>query len=83
MKGALAVALSAITIMNACVLQTADCADFVACQRAVDDSVDTSPWDEGGSCWTLPDTARSCDAQCKAALDALRALSDAPAECAP
>lgn len=69
---------------TACTLPaSAVCLDYVACQAAVDDSVDTSPWDEGGSCWSLPDTARRCDSQCRVALDALRATPDPPAACSP
>jgi len=79
----LACAVGCVCVCGCGVGQTPDCARYVECQAAVDPAVDTAPWDEGGSCWTLPDTARHCDAQCRAALDALRDLPDPPAACAP
>jgi len=83
--GALVLGLTLATaVMTACTLPaSAVCLDYVACQAAVDDSVDTSPWDEGGSCWNLPDTARRCESQCRVALDALRETPDPPAACEP
>lgn len=65
----------------ACPSQTPTCAAFVACQNAVDPTVDTGPWEVDGECWSLPSTSRTCDAQCAVALDALRALPDVPAVC--
>jgi hypothetical protein len=74
----------ALPTLAACALPPAqDCLAYVACQAAVDDDVDTSVWDEGGSCWDLPDTARHCEAQCQVGLDALRSLPDPPAACLP
>jgi len=68
--------------LSGCALPPAEaCRAYVACQAAVDDSVDTGPWDEGGSCWTLPDTARRCEAQCRAALEALLDTPDPPQAC--
>jgi hypothetical protein len=61
--------------------QSEVCRAYVACQDAVDDSVDTGPWEEGGVCWDLPDTARRCDAQCRAALEALLDTPDPPSAC--
>lgn len=57
------------------------CRAYVACQNAVDASVDTSPWDEGGDCWALPDTARRCEAQCRVALEALLDTPAPPQAC--
>lgn len=80
--GALIVALLGGAGPMACTLpQSEACRAYVACQAAVDDAVDTSPWDEGGDCWTLPDTARRCDAQCRAALEALLDTPDPPSVC--
>ena len=59
------------------------CRDYVACQVAVDDSVDVSAYDDGGSCWDLPSVARTCTAQCEEALRALQALAGAPDACFP
>ena len=77
-----ALVVTLVGAASACTLpQSEICADYVRCQQAVDDDVDTSPWEEGGSCWNLPSVARECDAQCSAALDALRTLPDAPDTC--
>jgi hypothetical protein len=57
------------------------CRAYVTCQNAVDASVDTAAWDEGGDCWTLPDTARRCEAQCRAALEALLDTPAPPQAC--
>ena len=78
-----ALALAAVTATaTACPLpQPEVCARYVACQEAVDASVDTSPWQDDGSCWALPDSARRCEAQCQAALEALLALPNPPAAC--
>lgn len=67
----------------ACVPQSQTCADYVACQQAYDASVDTSPWEPGGSCWTSPQQAAACDDQCEEALAALQELPELPEECAP
>ncbi len=77
-------ALTLLALTSACPLpQPEVCAQYVRCQEAVDDSVDTSPWQEDGSCWALPDSARRCEGQCRAALEALQALPDPPEVCAP
>lgn len=55
-----------------------ECIDYVACQTVVDETVDTSDYDDDGSCWSLPSTARQCTAQCIEALAALQQVSDAP-----
>jgi hypothetical protein len=61
---------------------SAECRAYVECQRAVDDDVDVAAWDEGGTCWQQsPRVAAECTAQCRVALDALRALPDAPPVC--
>jgi hypothetical protein len=60
---------------------TETCRAWVACQRAVDASVDVAAWEDGGSCWVAPRAAAACDAQCDAALAGLRALPDPPAVC--
>ncbi len=74
-------ALFGVVLTTACPSQTPTCALFVACQNAVDLTVDTGPWEADGTCWSLPSTSRTCDAQCGVALDALRALPDVPAAC--
>ena len=66
---------------TACPTQTPTCEVFVACQRAVDPSVDTEAYEDTGACWSLPDGARDCDAQCRVALDALRQTPSPPAAC--
>ncbi len=58
------------------------CKRYVACQKAVDPSVDTAPWEDGSACWTTLQNANACSEQCRVALDALAALDDAPAACA-
>ena len=63
-----------------------ECRSYVQCQQAVDDGVggvdvDVSAYDEGGSCWALPQAARECTAICVQALAALRELPDPPAAC--
>lgn len=68
--------------VGGCALPPAEaCRAYVACQTAVDRGVDTSDYDEGGRCWALPDTARTCEATCLASLDALRATPSPPAAC--
>jgi len=74
--------LTMVLTSTACPAQTADCATFVACQRAIDPNVDTEAWSESGVCWSSPDAARDCDAQCRVALDALRETPSPPAACA-
>lgn len=62
--------------------QTSECRAYVECQRAVDGDVDVAAWDDGGSCWQQSArVAAQCSAQCRAALDALRALPDPPPVC--
>lgn len=58
-----------------------ECRDYVRCQKVVDVNVDVVAYDEGGSCWDLPATARDCSAVCREALLALRELPDVPAAC--
>jgi hypothetical protein len=60
---------------------TPTCRAWVACQQAVDPSVDVTAWDEGGRCWSTPQTAAACDAQCEVALSALQALPALPPAC--
>ncbi len=63
-----------------------ECRSYVQCQQAVDENaagidVDVSAFDDGGSCWALPESARACTAICVQALAALRELPDPPAAC--
>ncbi len=59
-----------------------ECRAFVACQRAVDDDLDVTAWDEGGVCWQASaGVAATCTAQCREALAALQEIPDAPAAC--
>jgi hypothetical protein len=61
---------------------TTECRGYVACQKAVDDGVDVAAWDEGGVCWqSSPRVAARCTAQCRVALEALRALPEVPPAC--
>jgi hypothetical protein len=73
--------LGVVVTTTACPSQTPSCAVFVACQNAIDPTIDTGPWEPDGECWALPSTSRTCDAQCGVALDALRALPDPPTAC--
>jgi hypothetical protein len=74
-------ALSALSVIG-CPLPPAQvCQAYVACQAAIDSRVDTTAYADEGSCWTLPDTARRCEAHCEAALDALLQTPDPPAVC--
>lgn len=78
----LLVVLAWVTQALGCALpQSEACVQYVACQEAVDDSVDTSDWDEGGRCWRNPRTAALCDGQCTEALAALAETPDAPEPC--
>lgn len=63
-----------------------ECRSYVQCQRAVDATVegvdvDVVPYDDGGSCWVLPQTAAECTAICVQALAALRERPEPPAAC--
>ena len=63
-----------------------ECRDYVACQQAVDatvdgEDVDVGAYDDNGSCWALPQSARECTAICVQALAALRELPAPPAAC--
>ncbi|MCC7107748.1 MAG: hypothetical protein IT382_00535, partial [Deltaproteobacteria bacterium] len=78
-----ALLVSVAATVAACVPQSQTCADYVACQVAYDASVDTSPWEPAGSCWTSPQQAAACDDQCEEALAALQELPELPEECAP
>lgn len=60
-----------------------ECRDYVACQEAVDDSVDVSAYEDGGTCWALPSSSRDCTANCVQALLSLQQVPDAPAVCFP
>jgi hypothetical protein len=76
------VGLGLAAVLSGCPLPPAEaCRAFVACQAAVDDSVETDEYDDGGSCWSLPDTARRCEARCRAALEALLDTPDPPEVC--
>lgn len=69
-------------VSGSCALPPAEsCRSYIACQAAVDARVDTATYDEGGECWVLPDTARRCEAQCRAALEALVQTPDPPQAC--
>ena len=70
------------TVGLSCVPQSQECADFVTCQQAYDSTVDTAPFEPGGSCWASPQQAAACDDQCEEALASLRQLPDPPPECA-
>ncbi|MBM4280992.1 MAG: hypothetical protein FJ137_09595 [Deltaproteobacteria bacterium] len=73
--------LVTVTLTGACG-PTPECRAFVACQRAVDDDVDLTTWDEGGACWrSSAGVAATCTAQCQEALAALQEIPDAPAAC--
>ena len=67
--------------LTGCPGQTPVCARYVECQAAIDPAVDTTPWQQEGSCWRLPESARSCDAQCDVALTALRQTPSPPPSC--
>lgn len=58
-----------------------ECRRYVACQKAFDPSVDTQPYDDGGSCWGALQTSLACTQQCSDALDALAQVPGAPPEC--
>jgi hypothetical protein len=79
---ALGAVAAAVLVSGSCALPPSEsCRVYVACQAAVDTRVDTTAYDEGGTCWTLPDTARRCEAQCRAALEALADTPDPPPAC--
>jgi hypothetical protein len=58
-----------------------ECRSYIACQQAIDPTVNVADYDDGGSCWGLPQTARECTAICIEALAALRELPEVPAVC--
>jgi len=66
---------------SACLPPSTPCVEYVACQQAYDPSVDTSEYQEGGSCWSAPQEAAACTDQCEVALAALRQVPEPPAEC--
>jgi hypothetical protein len=57
------------------------CTAWVACQQALDPSVDTVPYDDSGSCWANPPQARLCASRCQNLLAVLRDIPNAPAAC--
>lgn len=85
MKGlAFSIAFSlAVALAGAACGPSDVCVRYVACQKAYDATVDTSAYDNGGSCWGALQTAEACSAQCKQALDALAEVPNPPPACAP
>jgi hypothetical protein len=78
-----AVALVVVVAVTAAGCGPSDvCRRYVQCQGEVDASVDTTPYDDGGSCWLTLQTANACSEQCREALDALADVPGAPAVCA-
>jgi hypothetical protein len=57
------------------------CKKYVACQKAYDDTVDTTAYEDGGTCWQTAPAANTCNTQCQDALFALSRVEGAPAEC--
>lgn len=77
-------ALTSLVVLALCSCgPTQECRDYVACQKRVDDSVDVTAYDDGGSCWVLPSSARDCTANCVQALEALQQVPGAPSQCFP
>ncbi len=73
-------ALTSLVVVMACSCgPSQECRDYVACQKAVDPSVETKDYDDRGVCWNLPSSARDCTAVCVEALATLQQVSDAPA----
>lgn len=60
---------------------TETCKRYVQCQRAYDDQVTTSDYEEGGRCWENRQTAEFCEQICAAALSALAQVPNPPAVC--
>lgn len=60
---------------------SAECDAYVACQRAYDETVDTTAFEAGGECWINLSTSVRCTSMCRDALEALRELRDPPEEC--
>lgn len=77
----LVIAIALVMHGAACLPPSAPCVDYVACQQAYDATVDTTAYQEGGSCWTTPQEAAACTEQCEVALASLRQLPDLPDEC--
>ena len=80
--GARPLSLLLLAAAGACLPQSDECAEYVACQQAYDSTVDVAPYQPGGSCWASPQAAAACDDQCEQALTGLRQLPDLPPECA-
>ena len=71
-----------LTTMGACALPPSPaCERLVACEAEYDSSADLAPYREDGDCWHAPQTASLCTEQCRAALEALRAVPDVPEAC--
>jgi hypothetical protein len=81
MRPALALVVAVLVAGTIACGPSEECRRYVECQNAVDPSVSTAAWDDGGSCWTTLQTAEACTAQCRAALDALADSPGAPAVC--
>jgi hypothetical protein len=84
--------LAALVFCVACfdgpVDQSAACAQYVRCIRAVDaansQTTDLDRYDEGGACWGGEKIGELCTTSCGRALDRMRQREPAlPAECAP
>ena len=70
--------------------QSATCAGYVECAAhydavfEIDPPTDTTPYGEGGDCWSNAQVAEQCDAQCGDAVASLRAaLLDAGEDTGP
>ena len=73
--------LALVTFFLAAGCPSQECRDYVACQRAYDDSVVVTAYEEGGACWGNLQTSQLCTAQCKEALAALQEVPSPPPEC--
>ena len=81
MRGVVRLSVVVVVVVAGACGPSDECKRYVACQKAFDASVDTTPYEAGGSCWTTLQTETACTEQCKEALDAIAATPSAPAAC--
>ncbi|HEY4221097.1 MAG TPA: hypothetical protein VGO62_07135 [Myxococcota bacterium] len=83
MRRSLVVVIALLAACAACAAcgQSQECKQYVACQNDYDSSVDTTPYEPDGTCWTTLQTASECTQHCKDALGDIRQLASAPKSC--
>lgn len=62
---------------------SAECQAYVECRTAIDPDADVEGYEAGEACWRNASTSVRCTEMCRAALEALGKLPNAPPACAP